>query len=311
MPWIPDASTAIHTDENEEFQAVAEKTTPVDEDLIVIEDSEDLYAKKHVQLGNLPGGGGGATELDDLDDVDLTGLADGDFLQYDSGSGLWLPVDAPGGGSSGVEFIDYLAGRLGSETPHTDDKFFTSSLGGTQVAVTGTAVWTVAKQMASVKFGNQTAGDVAGVLYALTSPSAPMTFETAVQILHRSENFQAVGLMVADGTASTDDVALIRINFDNTIFRSAGTLTNYTATNTSPFTVVPRSLAIYFRLVWKGSNSFEVQVSPDGISWFDAGDLTPTLTPTHAGFFVSSQGGANNSVAAFHYLRVYNSDLSI
>lgn len=38
------------------------------------------------------GGGGGATTLADLTDVDLTGLADGDALVYDSGSGLWVPA---------------------------------------------------------------------------------------------------------------------------------------------------------------------------------------------------------------------------
>jgi hypothetical protein len=48
------------------------------------------------------GGGPGATELDDLTDVDLTGLADNDILQYDLASGLWKPVAAPtGGGGTG------------------------------------------------------------------------------------------------------------------------------------------------------------------------------------------------------------------
>lgn len=41
--------------------------------------------------------GGGASALDDLTDVNLTGAADGDFLQR--ASGVWVPVDAPAGGS--------------------------------------------------------------------------------------------------------------------------------------------------------------------------------------------------------------------
>ena len=36
--------------------------------------------------------------VDDLSDVDLTGLADGDVIQYDSSSGNWLPVQMSGGG---------------------------------------------------------------------------------------------------------------------------------------------------------------------------------------------------------------------
>lgn len=43
------------------------------------------------------GSTGGA--LDDLADVDTTGVADGDTLVYDSGSGLWVP--GAGGGSAG------------------------------------------------------------------------------------------------------------------------------------------------------------------------------------------------------------------
>ncbi len=41
----------------------------------------------------LVGGAGGSVAA--LTDVDLTGLADDDFLQYDVASGKWLPVPAP------------------------------------------------------------------------------------------------------------------------------------------------------------------------------------------------------------------------
>lgn len=40
---------------------------------------------------------GAATALADLTDVDLTGLGDGDFISYDTGSATWLPVGAPSG----------------------------------------------------------------------------------------------------------------------------------------------------------------------------------------------------------------------
>ena len=48
--------SAIHDNAAGEIAAITEKTTPVSADLIVIEDSEDLNAKKMVQIGNLPGG---------------------------------------------------------------------------------------------------------------------------------------------------------------------------------------------------------------------------------------------------------------
>jgi len=53
-----DDVNAIHDDETAEISAIAEKGTPVDADLLLIEDSAAANAKKKVQIGNLPGGGG-------------------------------------------------------------------------------------------------------------------------------------------------------------------------------------------------------------------------------------------------------------
>lgn len=52
-------SDAIHDNVAAEISAVAEKGAPVNADLVLVEDSEDSDSKKRVQLGNLPGGGGG------------------------------------------------------------------------------------------------------------------------------------------------------------------------------------------------------------------------------------------------------------
>jgi len=52
-------STAIHDNISAEISAIAEKTTPHSDDLIIIEDSEATNAKKRVKIGNLPGGAGG------------------------------------------------------------------------------------------------------------------------------------------------------------------------------------------------------------------------------------------------------------
>ncbi len=50
---------AIHGGTAGEINALAEKAVPVNADLILIEDSAAANAKKKVQVGNLPGGGGG------------------------------------------------------------------------------------------------------------------------------------------------------------------------------------------------------------------------------------------------------------
>lgn len=50
---------AIHKNVAGEISTVAEKASPVSADLLLIEDSADSNNKKRVQIGNLPGGGGG------------------------------------------------------------------------------------------------------------------------------------------------------------------------------------------------------------------------------------------------------------
>lgn len=53
-----DDADAIHDNVAAEINAIAEKVTPVNADLVIIEDSADSNNKKKAQLGNLPGGGG-------------------------------------------------------------------------------------------------------------------------------------------------------------------------------------------------------------------------------------------------------------
>jgi len=57
LPTGADAN-AIHDNVSAEISAITEKTTPVSADLLLIEDSAASNAKKRVQVGNLPGGGG-------------------------------------------------------------------------------------------------------------------------------------------------------------------------------------------------------------------------------------------------------------
>ncbi len=60
-------TTAVHDNVSAEISAVSEKATPVDADLLLIEDSADTNSKKKIQIGNLPGGGSVADNLPMLD----------------------------------------------------------------------------------------------------------------------------------------------------------------------------------------------------------------------------------------------------
>lgn len=50
--------TAIHDNTANEISAITEKTTPANDDILVIEDSAASYVKKKLKISNLPGGSG-------------------------------------------------------------------------------------------------------------------------------------------------------------------------------------------------------------------------------------------------------------
>lgn len=74
-------TNAIHNNQNGEINAISEKLTPVSGDVLLIEDSEDVHAKKKIQLGNLPSSGGAA-----YTDNDYQAIINGDFYLWDRGT---------------------------------------------------------------------------------------------------------------------------------------------------------------------------------------------------------------------------------
>jgi hypothetical protein len=74
----------------------------VDPDDTLAADSDSLIPTQQAVKAYVDANVGGANDLDDLSDVDLTGLADGDTLVFDSGSGDFVPVPLPGGGAGGT-----------------------------------------------------------------------------------------------------------------------------------------------------------------------------------------------------------------
>lgn len=92
-------ANAIHDNVSGEIHAITEKTTPADADEIIIEDSEDSYAKKRVQIANLPAGTGGGGSITEGVYSSIPGSpTDGDvYLATDShvalhrASSAWVP----------------------------------------------------------------------------------------------------------------------------------------------------------------------------------------------------------------------------
>lgn len=67
-----------------------------------------------VEAGATAGGGG---ELSSLDDVDVTGLADGFILKWDAGTSTWIVAAESGGGGGGVTDHGALTGLADDDHP--------------------------------------------------------------------------------------------------------------------------------------------------------------------------------------------------
>jgi hypothetical protein len=67
---------AIHDDISGEINAIANKGTPVSGDKLIIEDSADGYAKKSVNVGDLPTAGGGEANTGSNQGLDGVGVYD-------------------------------------------------------------------------------------------------------------------------------------------------------------------------------------------------------------------------------------------
>lgn len=100
---------------------------------------------------------GGATELADLTDVDLTGLADGDVLVWNSGTSKWEP-GAGGGGGGSSDLYDQTLNNL------ADVSFYMPQDGDVLTYVADTGMWDARQPYAA-------SGDLASEILAL-SPTA-------------------------------------------------------------------------------------------------------------------------------------------
>lgn len=215
----------------------------------------------------------------------------------------WIPDD-----------VKYMAGRLPSETAHASDDFFSSYSGYTEQTPTGTAVWAHGAAGLGCKFDDQVANDIAVAVKAIPS-GPPLTIQTAWRGITNVNSNPGLGLIFTDGTGAAANIAGFGdlAGFGSTGL--SGQINNVTATGAT--TVVDRSNIrqglIHVRWVWKSSNTFAQAYSLDGTHWTDfaQSDISITCTPTHMGFFVSSWSQTTPQTAAFRYLRVAASDLSV
>lgn len=257
-----------------------------------------------------PGDGGDGVS----DHGELTGLADDDHSHYLDGTrhdsrdhtgvtgvAAWADPILPSSGPGGAD----------------DDEFDDAARDAawTDVTPTGTAVWTEDRDVLSCLFEDQAAADCAATLKAIPgTPASPLTIETAVRMLGRDlDNELMGGVLFTDGTDAASNAIWAQIQGSETnqlmaMKMRTGTLTNFDAASTTQniFRTNPMLPWIHLRMTWSAANTFDMAISPDGVSWTDwgIGSHTFTLSPTHFGLGVSGWAGTEPKIATFEYFRV-------
>ena len=223
-----------------------------------------------------------------------------------------IVVAAGAAGSSGGEPVPAWVSHLAvpDDGPVWADEFDGPEFDAdwTEIVASGTAVWTQARSLASVRFASQGSASVAAILnpYALPVGHAVETFMRVVGV---QANHLMAGPIVTDGIVSSSGcVWLMPYTSTNWSLR-AGTLGSINATLREASFDLLRRGEVYLRLIHVAENTWRSQGSPDGVSWttFNLSDVARTLTPSHVGFGVSVWGGgASERIASFEYLRVYD-----
>ena len=118
----------------------------------------DADSSQWVEIGNP----GGFSSLSVLSDVDLTGLADGNSLVYDSASGNWIPGEGGGGGGS------FTVAETAPSPAEAGDIWFNSTSGKTYIYYTDVdgSQWV---EIASTVSGFQTLDEISDVEIAAVS----------------------------------------------------------------------------------------------------------------------------------------------
>lgn len=216
-------SNAIHDNVNGEINAITGKTTPVDGDLLLIEDSEASNAKKKVTVANLLAtvSGSGASNFLGLSDTPssysgqagksavVNGTEDALEFVTVSGSGGggtpdWYKYDGMGDPTSGNAKDDEFDDESGAGTPSGWTEFDNSSL------------LTVSEDEKGLKLTPTGTTNIAGVYKAVPS-NDNFSIETRVSLtinMAQTTFDQRIGLMLMEGAGATDNLYLWGLLYD-------------------------------------------------------------------------------------------------
>lgn len=194
--------------------------------------------------------------------------------------------------------------------PGADDVYWDGddSASMTEVTVSGSQTIVENGGYLSVNFSGQGAQDFNGILKAHTF-SVGDSFAVETRLLSGAvAGLQGhVGIAFTDGTTSgsnavTSSIQQNQANAPTFVARHGTLAAMTTAASQTPSLILP---AWWLRLTYTASNTFQVSISPDGISYttLTHAATSKTMTPTHVGLVWSKDATSGEGVGTFGPIR--------
>jgi len=260
--------------------------------------------------------GTGSVAVSECDEIGVTVTTDGSWAPTTADITVMLQLGAASGGGAVPGWITHL---VADGTEDEGQEFDGTSGTGTKIEPSGSATATEAQGVLSVVFDSQSAVNLTGFMFPLSGTwQAGSYIEAAIRLMALgNENNTVAGITVADDggnpLTTADSIVLGRVIAGATVEASTvrGTFTNYAAAASTTRAVDPfaQGPLLYCRLTMTSSGVWNLELSPDGVSWTDLGGMSVSggiTNVTHYGFGVSRNGtGAEPAIATTDYLRVY------
>lgn len=282
--------------------------------------------------------------VDALSNVDTSGKADTDILEWDTTTSKWVDITKPSGGGGGSALNDLsdvtisaaAAGdflvhdgsvfrnrlhpdaRLFSPlTGSLDDDFLDESLSVDWSVVEDTSPNLTLTESGGVLNVEHPGGDASnewhGVVKSIGATSAPITIEAAFRYTGAmAVNYHGFGLCFSDGTTWGTSDEIIHATFLDSgppgprFLRRYNNFNAYSADLVTVVNHYADNAGVWnvMRLTWEGSNSWGAGVG-DMTNTVDwTSGRSNTLTPTHCGFAFTSFGSAEPFAVQIGYFKV-------
>lgn len=190
-----------------------------------------------------------------------------------------------------------------------DDEFSSGSFSGWTAVNSGSHLPTLTQTNNVLSIAHP-GGDGGAELHAWMKTPASIAANNYVEIAFRSigfsQNFNDCGVLFADGTTYGSGAQAVGWDSMSDHVWALAVWSNYNSQGTTSAQAYDQSTPhsdVFLRLIYNGSNSFTLKTSCDGVSWMTVLTRAVTLTPTKAGFFVSTAGGANPCLFSIRYCR--------